>query len=117
MNISNLNIDNDDLPKYKKRKKSNISKAKNKSKHKHKYIECLFSVDSHVMKGTYCKICGKIGEMSYIAETDVYESEKFGGTVYRQLTAEEMVKKYNYLEVKELDGIFDNYVPVNNKIN
>ena len=97
MNISNLNIDNDDLPKYKKRKKSNISKAKNKSKHKHKYIECLFSVDSHVMKGTYCKICGKIGEMSYIAETDVYE--------------------YNYLEVKELDGIFDNYVPVNNKIN
>lgn len=117
MNISNLNIDNDNLPKYKKKKKSNISKVKNRSKHKHEYIECLFSVDGRMTKGAYCKICGKIGEMSYIAEVDAYESEKFRGKVYRQLTAEEMVKKYNHLEVKELDSIFDSYVPVDNKIN
>lgn len=75
-----------------KEKKYNISKAKNKSKHKHEYIECLFSVDGRMTKGTYCKICGKIGEMSYIAEVDAYESEKLRRKVYRQLTAEEMVK-------------------------
>ncbi len=77
--ITSLNI--------RKEKKSNTSKAKkNKSKHKHEYIECLFSVDGRMTKGTYCKICGKIGEMSYIAEVDAYESEKFRGKVYRQLT-------------------------------
>lgn len=101
------------------RKEKNLIylRQKNKSKHKHEYIECLFSVDGRMTKGTYCKICGKIGEMSYIAEVDAYESEKFRGKVYRQLTAEEMVKKYNHLEVKELDSIFDSYVPVDNKIN
>ncbi len=82
--ITSLNI--------RKEKKSNTSKAKNKSKHKHEYIECLFSVDGRMTKGTYCKICGKVGEILYVAEIDTYESEKFGRTLYRQLTAEEMVK-------------------------
>lgn len=58
-------MDNEEIPKYKKKKDSSVSKSKIKSKHKHIYSkECLLIEERNGFKlpyrTGYCEICGKI---------------------------------------------------------
>ena len=99
-----------DIPKHKKKTKSSTSKSKSKSKHKHKYIECLL-IDEHPHHGTYCKICGKIGNWSF-HETEPLEDNPH---VYRALTDEEIYEKYKHLERIPVNDLWQKYVPITNE--
>lgn len=97
-------LDND-IPKYIKKKESSTSKSKVKSKHKHEYVDCLFvNKGKQPHKGTYCKICGKIGNMAF------FESEKTENGFYRILDYDEVFEKYKYLEKKYIEDVFQKYV-------
>jgi len=67
----------DDQPKYRKKSKGPHAK---KSNHKHIYTDCIFGAyghhyernlgfvkDNHLtyVKGSYCTICGKVGDVHY----------------------------------------------------
>ena len=100
-----MDMDNE-IPKYKKKTKSSISKSSNKSKHKHKYIECLFIEKEHPHRGTYCSICGKIGDMH------LFEAERTDEGYYRQLDYDEVFEMYKHLKQIEIEDIFQKFVPV-----
>ena len=68
-----------------KYKKKSVHKPPKKSKHRHEYVACVFSapckdfspgkgmVDAIILTdGTYCRICGKVGEVKifHTEETD-----------------------------------------------
>ena len=68
--MNDINIDQDEVGKYRKRTDSNKSKGRKKSKHKHQYKECLVRYPFKTYSGenriftkltSYCEICGKIG--------------------------------------------------------
>ena len=101
-------FENDTL-KYIKRKKSSTSKSSAKSKHKHEYVDCLFIERGRNTPylGSYCKICGKIGE------TGLPTSEKMPNGFYRMLTAEEIFEEYSDLELIKIDSIWQKYIPIN----
>jgi len=91
-----MNINNE-IPKYRKKSKS-TNKAK--SDHKHEYTDCLlFDGKSH-WKGTYCKICGKIGDRKW--ETEPIELH--GKMFHRLLHNEELVLKYKDLNVFNINS-------------
>lgn len=101
-------LDNE-IPKHRKKKPSSISKSNTKSKHKHEYIECLLIENNRPHRATYCKICGKIGDIKFF-ETKSY---KDGRCV--MLNSDEVLEKYKNLEKMEVQDIFQKYVPINNK--
>lgn len=100
-----MDMDNE-IPKYKKKTKSSTSKSSNKSKHKHEYIECLFIKKEHPHRGTYCSICGKIGDIH------LFEAERTDEGYYRQLDYDEVFEMYKYLKQIEIENIFQKFVPV-----
>ena len=106
-------MDYEEIPKYVKRKRSSVSKSKNKSKHKHEYVDCLLiEEDRKPHKASYCKICGKVGDVKF------FESEKTDHGTYRVLNAEEVFEKYKDLPQMYVKDIFQKYIPVdaeNNK--
>lgn len=122
-----------EIPKHKKKTKSNTSKSKSKSKHKHKYEECLIQRDFHfrytnnisriTSLGSYCTVCGKIGER--LKDTIVTDYEKEGSILlngkhktYRSyISGEELYEKYhNKLPVFFVEDIGkDGYVDLNEK--
>lgn len=106
--MSNNQYENE-VPKYRKQKESNISKAKAKSKHKHHYEECLIQYDIDFLKekcihtalGSYCTICGKIGDRfkedksivkDYIRKVD---SPFMNRKCYSRMSGEELYEEYN----------------------
>ena len=101
-------LDNE-VHKHIKKKESSVSKSKEKSDHKHEYVDCLFIKDDYPQKGTYCKICGKIGDISF------FELEEFESGFFRILDAGEVFKKYKDLEKIYIEGVFQKYVVLNNK--
>lgn len=98
-----------EVPLYRKKKESNTSKAKVKSKHPHEYVDCLFVKGVNPHKGTYCQICGKIGDMKF------FETEKTDKGFYRQLNKDEVFEKYKDLERIKIDDVFQKFVPVTEK--
>ena len=98
-----------EVPKHKKRKQSSTSKSSNKAKHKHEYKECLFINKEHPHRGTYCTICGKVGDIHF------FESERIEGGMYRQLDYDEVFELYKHLEQVHIDDIFQRFVPVSGK--
>lgn len=97
MNNTN-NITNSEIPKYLKQKESNVSKAKKKSKHKHQYEECLIQYNMKIglinksttlitSLGSYCTICGKIGDRRTV-DTPI-------GKCYQMIPDEELYEKYH----------------------
>lgn len=71
-----------------KYKKKSASKPPKKSKHKHEYVPCVFNIPTEdwspvhgmvdaktLVEGTYCRICGKVGERSLWRTTEVYDEE------------------------------------------
>lgn len=95
-----------EIPKYRKKKLSSTSKSSIKSKHKHEYVECLLIHNNYPHRGTYCKICGKIGDLHF------FEAEKREDGLYRQLDYDEVYEKYNNLEKIEVEDIFQRYIPI-----
>lgn len=126
-----LNIlEHQEIPKHKKKTKSNTSKSKSKSKHKHKYEECLIQYDFHfrytnnisriTSLGSYCTVCGKIGER--LKDTIVTDYEREGSILlngkyktYRSyISSEELYEKYhNKLPVFFVEDMFkEKYVTI-----
>lgn len=101
-----VEIEQAEVPKHKKKAKSSTSKSNNKSKHKHLYEECLFIEDGHPHWGTYCSVCGKIGNVHFL------ESEKMDNGMWRALDYDEVYEKYKPLEQIQVDSIFQKFVPV-----
>lgn len=84
-----------EIPKHKKKKYRTVKK----SSHKHKYKECLI-VDNDDMcyLGSYCIHCKKIGEIKLPSIKE--------GNYLKHMNKEELLKKYNYLEIKYVENIF-----------
>lgn len=63
-----------EITRYKKKKQSGTSHASKKSDHKHSYSPCKFSIkttwpwrtDPLVELGSYCTICGKVGDRLFL---------------------------------------------------
>lgn len=101
-------LDNE-IPKYIKKKESSVSKSKEKSKHKHEYVDCLLVKNGYPHKGTYCKICGKIGDMNF------FEYERTGSGYLRILDKDEVFEKYKDLEKIYVEDIWQKYVVLDNE--
>ena len=100
------NLDNE-IPKHRKKKPSSTSKSSTKSKHKHEYVECLLIEKEKPHWATYCKICGKIGDLHF------FEVEPYGDGTWRQLDYDEVYEKYKDLEKIEIEDVFQKYIPIN----
>lgn len=97
-----MDFDNE-VPKHIKKKKSSVSK----SKHRHEYIDCLLiEDDGKPHKATYCKICGKIGDIKFC------ETEKTDHGTYRMLNTQEVFEKYKEILQISVKDIFQKYVPI-----
>ena len=123
-----------EIPKYLKQKESNISKSKKKSKHKHYYEECLIQYNMKIglinkpsilitSLGSYCTICGKIGDRfkddksivkDYIRTIDLSK-----GKYHSRILDEELYEKYNdKLPVFFVEDIFkEKYVDLKHNNN
>lgn len=97
-----------DVPKHRKKKESSTSKSKVKSKHKHKYMDCLLIVSEKKRphKATYCKICGKIGDVSF------FDTVHCENGYRRMLDIDEVFEKYKDLEQFNIDDIWQKYVAI-----
>ena len=99
-----------EIPKYLKQKESNVSKSKKKSKHKHYYEECLIQYNMKIglinkssilitSLGSYCTICGKIGDRFKKDKSIVKDYEHTDdapvGKCYQIMTSEELYEKYH----------------------
>lgn len=99
-----------EIPKYLKQKESNVSKSKKKSKHKHYYEECLIQYNMKIglinkpsilitSLGSYCTICGKIGDRFKKDKSIVKDYERTVdatvGKCYQVMTSEELYEKYH----------------------
>ena len=99
-----------EIPKYLKQKESNVSKSKKKSKHKHQYEECLIQYNMKIglinkpsilitSLGSYCTICGKIGDKFKKDKSIVKDYERTVdatvGKCYQVMTSEELYEKYH----------------------
>ena len=85
-----------EIPKYKKKKKKQVKK----SNHKHQYKQCLVydKKMNTLYLGDYCIICDKINNL---VKPHILEQ---GWS--RNLSKAEILLKYKYLEIKEVESIF-----------
>lgn len=103
-------ITNNEIPKYKKSTKSDISKSNRKAKHKHHYEECLIQYNMKIglinkpsilitSLGSYCTICGKIGDRFKKDKSIVKDYEHTDdtpiGKCYQIMTSEELYERYH----------------------
>ena len=94
------------VPKHIK-KQSSVSNSKKKSKHRHEYIDCLLIIDDRKPhKATYCKICGKVGDIKF------FEVEKTNHGTFRMLNTEEVYEKYKNLPQIHVKDVFKKYVSI-----
>jgi hypothetical protein len=90
-----------DVPKYLKKKGSSVSKSKVKANNKHEYIDCLFREETYnrIVKGSYCKICGKIGDIKFF---DLKNSHL--------KTDDEILAEGTNLPIIHIHSSFDKYI-------
>ena len=93
-----------EIPKHKKKKASSVSSARLKAKHKHEYGECLLSLKGEPRMATYCKICGKIGNVKH------FDFARTESGYHRMLTKEEIYRKYRKLEIFEVEDFWQKYI-------
>lgn len=101
---------NQEIPKYKKNTGSNISKIKKRSKHKHQYEECLIQYNMKIgliskptalttSLGSYCTICGKIGDRFKEENSIVKDYRRIVetpiGRCYQMISSEELYERYH----------------------
>ena len=122
--MSLYDYDNDVMP-YKKK---STAKTPKKSKHKHLFEPCIFEypldwwTKEHLRKpdvkpiiGSYCPICGKVGEMKdrdrwYTRETVFVGNMQFSESVFTEEGKREMDPKTRTLPCFSLGGPFDKFV-------
>ena len=121
-----------EIPKYLKQKESNVSKSKKKSKHKHHYEECLIQYNMKIglinkpsilitSLGSYCTICGKIGDRfkkdKSIVKDYISTVNTSMGKCYSLITDEELYERYkDKLPVFFVEDIWkDKYVNLGTK--
>lgn len=98
----------EEIPKHRKKVESSKSKSYKKSKHKHDYVRCVFDCGNNwLYDGSYCKICGKIGNMTIITVAD--NNHMFHRMLNRN---EELPEEYRGLERIRIDNIWQSYIPV-----
>lgn len=95
-----------EIPKHRKKKNSSVSDSRIKSKHKHEYKDCLIVANERPLKATYCKICGKIGNVNFF---DLVRTES---GYHRMLKPDEIYRKYRKLEIILVEDFYQKYVPV-----
>ena len=121
-----MNNFDQEIPKYRKNTGSNISKIEKKLKHKHQYKECLIQYNMKIgliskptalttSLGSYCTICGKIGDRFKEENSIVKDYRRIVetpiGRCYQMISSEELYEKYhNKLPVFYIDDPFANYV-------
>ena len=103
-------IQENDIQKYLKSTESNISKSNRKSKHKHQYKECLIQYNMKIgliskptalttSLGSYCTICGKIGDRFKEENSIVKDYRRIVetpiGRCYQMISSEELYEKYH----------------------
>ena len=112
-----MNSLENDIPKHKKKKKSSISKSKIKAKHKHEYVDCLLLVNdnSNVHKATYCKTCGKIGNLSFESFFNIVPCGD-NCNCYKMLNRNEVLEKYKHLEQFYISDVFQKFVSLSKEI-
>ena len=103
-------IQENEMPKYLKQKERNISKSNRKSKHKHQYEECLIQYNLKIRLinkptvlitslGSYCTICGKIGDKFKEDKSIVKDYRRTVdtpiGKCYQMIPDEELYEKYH----------------------
>ena len=103
-------IQENEIPKYLKSTESNISKSNRKSKHKHQYKECLIQYNMEIgliskpttlttSLGSYCTICGKIGDRFKEENSIVKDYRRIVetpiGRCYQMISSEELYEKYH----------------------
>ena len=103
-------IQENDIQKYLKSTESNISKSNRKSKHKHQYKECLIQYNMKIgliskptalttSLGSYCTICGKIGDRFKEENSIVKDYRRIVetpiGRCYQMIPSEELYEKYH----------------------
>ena len=99
-------MDNNEIPKYRKKKPSK-SKSANKSDHKHQYDNCLLvDEENHPHKAEYCQICGKINNVK------AFETERLDCGRFRILTYDEIFQKYKDLERFQVKDMWVKYVSI-----
>lgn len=125
-------ITNNEIPKYKKPTESNISKSNRKAKHKHHYEECLIQYNMKIglinkpsilitSLGSYCTICGKIGDRfkkdKSIVKDYIRTVNTSMGKCYSLITDEELYERYkDKLPVFFVEDIWkDKYVNLGTK--
>lgn len=123
-------IQENEIPKYLKQKESNISKSNRKSKHKHQYEECLIQYNLKIRLinkptvlitslGSYCTICGKIGDKFKEDKSIVKDYRRTVdtpiGKCYQMIPDEELYEKYHdKMPVFFVEDIFkEGYVNLN----
>ncbi len=105
-----MNNFDQEIPKYRKNTGSNISKIEKKSKHKHQYEECLIQYNMKIgliskptalttSLGSYCTICGKIGDRFKEENSIVKDYRRIVetpiGRCYQMISSEELYEKYH----------------------
>lgn len=125
---------NQEIPKYKKNTGSNISKIKKRSKHKHQYKECLIQYNMKIgliskptalttSLGSYCTICGKIGDRFKEENSIVKDYRRIVetpiGRCYQMISSEKLYEKYhNKMPVFFVEDIFkEKYVDLEQNCN
>ena len=103
-------IQENDIQKYLKSTESNISKSNRKSKHKHQYKECLIQYNMKIgliskptalttSLGSYCTICGKIGDRFKEENSIIKDYRRIVetpiGRCYQMISSEELYEKYH----------------------
>ena len=101
------NILPEEIPKHRKKRTSSKSKSYLKSNHKHEYVDALFIHNFKPHRGTYCRVCGKIGNMF------TFETECTEDGYYRTLNPQEIFSKYPNHERIKIDDLWQKYVAVN----
>ena len=111
--MTNKFSSDNEIPKYRKQKESSTSKSQAKSRHKHEYKDCLIQYSFsfmgkdaiHTHLGSYCTVCGKIGDSLVKKENSIIELQDL------KLRNDDLYEKYgNKLPVFWTNGFGDKYV-------
>lgn len=99
-------MEENEIPKHRKKKPSSVSKSFTKSKHKHKYQPGLLICEGRPHWASVCSVCGKVGDVHF------FETERTETGTYRGLNDNEVYEKYKGLERFEVENVWQKYVTV-----
>ena len=98
-------VDSVSLNRYRKKNKDESSSRVIKTKHNHEYEYCMLNTRmNEYYRAEYCIHCGKIHNVF------LFEQESYGNGYYKQLSQQDVKKKWADLKIFHVDGIEDTVV-------